>query len=168
VVLVPAALLLFGGEHDTRWTGDTWWLLPVRVLSSLLAIAGLWLVVTTVRLFARVGEGTLAPWDATRRLVVQGPYRHVRNPMISGVLMLVTAIGLRPGSRLVLGWAALFWAVNTLYFVVSEEPGLRRRFGVDYARYTSQVRRWIPRLRGWDPPLETPVDDDPGAPEDSA
>src|SRR5688572_17152474 len=37
-----------------------------------------------VWLFARVGQGTLAPWDPTQRLVAVGPYRHVRNPMISG------------------------------------------------------------------------------------
>ena len=50
-----------------------------------------------VALFARVGEGTLAPWDPTRRLVVESPYRRVRNPMISAVLAVLT------GEALVLG-----------------------------------------------------------------
>ena len=43
-------------------------------------------MVATIRLFVTVGKGTLAPWEPPQRLVVQGVYRHVRNPMISGVL----------------------------------------------------------------------------------
>ncbi len=29
-----------------------------------------------------------APWDPTQRLVVRGVYRYVRNPMISGVVLI--------------------------------------------------------------------------------
>ena len=47
---------------------------------------GLLLMTATIRLFVTVGKGTLAPWEPPQRLVVQGVYRHVRNPMISGVL----------------------------------------------------------------------------------
>ncbi len=30
--------------------------------------------------FARVGKGTLAPWDPTTNLIAAGPYAYVRNP----------------------------------------------------------------------------------------
>jgi protein-S-isoprenylcysteine O-methyltransferase Ste14 len=54
--------------------------------AGLLAIAlGLALFAASLRRFAGDGRGTLAPWDPPRRLVVRGPYRFVRNPMISGV-----------------------------------------------------------------------------------
>ena len=46
---------------------------------------GFALPVWTVKLFVTVGQGTLAPWDPTSKLVVRGPYSHVRNPMITGV-----------------------------------------------------------------------------------
>jgi hypothetical protein len=46
-----------------------------------LVCLGLVLMVATIRLFVVVGRGTLAPWNPTKRLVVQGVYRHVRNPM---------------------------------------------------------------------------------------
>jgi protein-S-isoprenylcysteine O-methyltransferase Ste14 len=46
-------------------------------------------------------------------------------------------------------WAALFLVNNHVYFVLSEEPGLLRRFGEDYARYCREVPRWIPRWRAY-------------------
>src|SRR2546423_6136989 len=52
---------------------------------------GLALFISSLRRFAGEGRGTLAPWDPPRRLVVAGPYRYVRNPMISGVIFLLAA-----------------------------------------------------------------------------
>jgi protein-S-isoprenylcysteine O-methyltransferase Ste14 len=98
-------------------------------------------------LFARVGEGTLAPWDPTRKLVVRGPYRHVRNPMITGVLAILLGEAALFGSWPLLVWAFGFFALNAIYMPLVEEPGLVRRFGDDYVRYRRNVPRWLPRLR---------------------
>jgi protein-S-isoprenylcysteine O-methyltransferase Ste14 len=51
-------------------------------IGALLFIAGLALFVSTLFLFATEGRGTLAPWDPPKHLVVRGPYRFVRNPMM--------------------------------------------------------------------------------------
>src|SRR5689334_563322 len=48
---------------------------------GLLAL-GLVLFGASLRRFATEGDGTLAPWDPPRRLVVRGPYAYVRHPMI--------------------------------------------------------------------------------------
>ena len=69
-------------------------------------MAGFALWVWTVRLFARIGRGTLAPWDPTERLVVEGPYAHVRNPMITGVLAVLLGEALIFGSTAIAIWAA--------------------------------------------------------------
>jgi len=98
-----------------------------------------------VVLFARIGEGTLAPWDPTRRLVAVGPYAYVRNPMISGVAAMLTGEALLFRSLALAGWAAAFIAVNHAYFLLAEEPGLERRFGAAYAEYKQRVPRWLPR-----------------------
>jgi protein-S-isoprenylcysteine O-methyltransferase Ste14 len=124
---------------------------PLFAFGGLLVAVGLLLFVTTVVLFARIGQGTLAPWDATSRLVVRGPYRHVRNPMISGVLFVLLGEAAVLGSPALLIWATAFLAVNAVYMPLFEEPGLKRRFGKDYETYAAHVPRWLPRLRPWEP-----------------
>ena len=148
--IVPA-LLALTGDVDIGWglpAAVAW--LPV-VVGVALAALGLFLIAWTVSLFARVGEGTLAPWDPTARLVVVGPYRHVRNPMISGVLLLVLGEAAVLGSLAVLVWFGCVLLVNAFYLPLVEEAGLRRRFGSDYERYRANVPRWLPRPRPWDP-----------------
>jgi hypothetical protein len=53
------------------------------------------------------------------------------------------------GSARLAEWAVAFFAINHLYFLLSEEPGLQRRFGAEYAAYRRNVPRWIPRWRAW-------------------
>jgi len=120
---------------------------PLVVLGAAVAVLGLALIVQTVALFASVGKGTLAPWDPTERLVVRGPYRRVRNPMISGVLCVLLGEALAFGSVAVLVWFAIVFALNAVYFPLIEEPDLQRRFGADYEAYRAAVPRWLPRLR---------------------
>jgi protein-S-isoprenylcysteine O-methyltransferase Ste14 len=110
---------------------------------------GLLLIVQTIALFASVGRGTLAPWDPTSRLVVRGPYRYVRNPMISGVLFVLLGEAALFGSLALLLWFGLVLAVNAVYMPLVEEPSLQRRFGEGYERYRAHVPRWIPRVRPW-------------------
>lgn len=126
---------------------------PVPALLGALLIAlGVALVVWTVKLFATIGEGTLAPWDATTKLVVRGPYRHVRNPMIGGVACILGGEAALFSSWPVLVLLGTFLVVNAIYFPLVEEPGLRRRFGEEYDLYRANVRRWLPRVRPWDGP----------------
>lgn len=139
VVAVPYWLLTSFASLDPRWTA----LRPVGVA---LFACGFALFAWCLALFARVGKGTLAPWDPTRELVAVGPYRHVRNPMISGVAMMLAGETLIFGSWLLALWAVLFVLVNHVYFLASEEPGLERRFGESYRIYKAKVPRWLPRL----------------------
>lgn len=121
------------------------------VLALPLLAAGLALFVATVRLFARQGEGTLAPWDPTRKLVVEGPYRYVRNPMITGVAFVLLGEALLLAAPALGLWFVVFSAVNAVYIPRAEEPGLVKRFGAEYERYRAHVPRWIPRRRPWRP-----------------
>jgi protein-S-isoprenylcysteine O-methyltransferase Ste14 len=110
-----------------------------------LVAAGLWLLVSTIRLLVVEGQGTLAPWDPTRRLVVQGIYRRVRNPMISGVIAILLGESALFASPALLAWCGLAALVNLIYILRVEEPGLVQRFGAEYDAYRRNVPRWVPR-----------------------
>jgi protein-S-isoprenylcysteine O-methyltransferase Ste14 len=111
------------------------------VLGAVGAAIALWCVFT----FASSGKGTPAPFDPPRRLVIQGPYRLVRNPMYIGAGLALASAALFFESLPVLGYAGLFLLATHLFAVLYEEPTLRRTFGPDYEAYCRQVRRWLPR-----------------------
>ena len=138
VTIAVPALLLSGEDAELA----SW---PGVVAGAALILAGVAMWLWTARLLARIGKGTLAPWDPTRHLVVEGPYRHVRNPMISGVAAVLLGEALLFASAGVLTWFALVVVINTAYFVLSEEPGLEERFGDEYREYKRSVPRWVPR-----------------------
>jgi protein-S-isoprenylcysteine O-methyltransferase Ste14 len=158
VIILPGTVLLFVPGAILWATATTTWAEnPASAgdwpfwLAVVLFVPGMILAGWTSRLFLRVGEGTPVPWEPPKNLVVRGPYCYVRNPMISGVMILLVAEALVLRSWPIFLWAALFCVVNTIYFMWSEEPGLERRFGEDYRRYKASVPRWIPRVRPWEP-----------------
>src|SRR5204862_5613266 len=89
-----------------------------------LGAVGLALFTASVFYFWSRGRGTLAPWDPPRQFVVDGPYRFVRNPMISGVLLVLLAEACILRSRAHAEWMALFAAINAMYIPILEEPML--------------------------------------------
>jgi protein-S-isoprenylcysteine O-methyltransferase Ste14 len=149
VLALPGVVTVAVPALIVWWTGAD--LSPAAVIGIPLIAAGALLMATTIRLFVSVGRGTLAPWDPTKRLVVLGPYRYVRNPMISGVLfvLLGEAVAFASLPLFVLFGAA--FAINAAYIPLVEERGLEERFGEDYRTYKSRVPRWLPRLRPWSP-----------------
>ena len=77
------------------------------------------------------------------RILVEGPYRHVRNPMYLGHLIFM------------LGLAVLFWsafalalaAARAVWFhrrVLRDEARLEALFGAQYAAYRARTPRWLP------------------------
>jgi protein-S-isoprenylcysteine O-methyltransferase Ste14 len=123
----------------------------VAAIGIAVAATGLYLAAGSMMRFFSDGDGTLAPWDPPRKLVVRGMYRYVRNPMISGVLGLLLGEAIFFGSRPIFEWFVFFAALNAIYMPLWEEPGLLARFGDDYLAYKRHVPRWIPRLTPWQP-----------------
>lgn len=142
-VLTPAILLYLSGW---QWGDGCLWRLMVGAICLL---AGLTLAIWTIRLFQNKGKGTLAPWDATKHLITSGPYAYVRNPMITGIFLILTGEACLLGSYAIGIWTVLFLVINLIYFPLSEEPGLRARFGKEYDTYCQNVPRYIPRLTPW-------------------
>jgi protein-S-isoprenylcysteine O-methyltransferase Ste14 len=127
----------------------------LRVDFSRSAIIGWLLVAAGVALylacafwgFALRGRGTPAPIDPPKKLVVEGPYRVVRNPMYWSVAFVILGEALAFRSLPLAEIGIVFYAVTMLFVLVYEEPILRRKFGAEYEAYCRQVPRWFPRLR---------------------
>ena len=128
------------------------------VLSGIVLLGiGAALFVSSLHRFVVEGHGTLAPWDPPRQLVVRGPYRYVRNPMISGVVFLLAAEAALLRSQPHALWAVGFLVINMIYIPLLEEPMLAMRFGREYDEYRRHVRRFLPRLRPWEGRAERAV-----------
>jgi protein-S-isoprenylcysteine O-methyltransferase Ste14 len=151
-IVVPALLVLPGGLRAPHLApGLTAALITV---GCLLIAAGLGLMLWTNVLFDRVGEGTLGLGNVMGEpvhLVVRGPYRHVRNPMITGVLCILLGEAAVTGSGSLLAWFAIFFAFQATAIRFWEEPHLAGRYGDEYVQYRRNVPRWIPRATAWDP-----------------
>ena len=140
LIYLPARLLSWSGIVRPTTIGVTQ--VAGMVIGAAGAAVALWCILT----FATIGRGTPAPFDPPRRLVIQGPYRFVRNPMYIGAGLALAGAALFYGSWPLLGYAGLFFLVTHLFVVWYEEPTLRQTFGPEYEAYCHEVRRWWPRV----------------------
>ena len=117
---------------------------PLQFAGLLPMALGVAILFICIRDFTVLGRGTLAPIDPPTRLVVQGLYRYVRNPMYVGGLILLLGEALLFRSTAILVWAAVWFTFINGMVVFYEEPVLRRKFGESYEQYRTTVRRWVP------------------------
>ncbi|MFN8177775.1 MAG: isoprenylcysteine carboxylmethyltransferase family protein [bacterium] len=120
---------------------------PVEAAGIAIGVAGGALASWCILTFVIVGRGTPAPFDPPRRLVVTGPYRHVRNPMYIGGGLALAGAAVFFRSVALLGYAGVFLALMHAFVVWYEEPTLRRLFGDEYRAYRDSARRWVPLRR---------------------
>lgn len=147
VVTVVIPLWLARRSNVGLSIGSTPSHLLVQLVGLVVSAVGFVLFVTSLGRFAAEGQGTLAPWDPPRHLVVRGPYRYVRNPMISGVVFILLGQTLILMSASHLIWAVIFIAMNLIYIPLFEEPQLQKRFDGEYVEYCRNVPRLLPRLQ---------------------
>jgi protein-S-isoprenylcysteine O-methyltransferase Ste14 len=140
-----------------EWNWD--WALPLQVIGALMLATsvgiGVWaagnmgwarLLFASALFPSVIGSEDRVP----QRLVVEGPYRYVRNPLYDtdvGVILGTALLTLKWG-LVILAAAYLLQLGMQLYL---EERELRVRFGETYARYCRLVPRFVPRLRPVDP-----------------
>jgi protein-S-isoprenylcysteine O-methyltransferase Ste14 len=86
----------------------------------------------------------LAISPRTERLVVTGPYRNTRNPMVFGALSIYYSIALFLGTVGGLLILLLFSVLVPVYLKRAEEPRLRSEFGKEYEEYTKRVSMIVP------------------------
>jgi protein-S-isoprenylcysteine O-methyltransferase Ste14 len=106
--------------------------------------AGMLIALSCIFTFVLIGRGTPAPFDPPRRLVIQGPYRFVRNPMYIGAVLALAGAALFYRAVSLLIYAGVFLLISHLFVVLYEESKLAATFGPDYEAYCRSVRRWLP------------------------
>ena len=119
----------------------------VKIPFSVLFIAvGIAVTGWSVFHFVKV-KGTPVPFNPPPKLVKTGPYRYARNPMLTGVFILLLGIGFAVDSfSLVFFFTPLFVLINVWELKRIEEPELIKRLGNDYIEYKNQTPMFIPRF----------------------
>jgi protein-S-isoprenylcysteine O-methyltransferase Ste14 len=155
--LTPVGLAVFGGTLVIVVVGgmatDRALQLPAllpAVLGLVLGIpllgAGACLTGWCVWRFSNA-RGTPVPMNPPEALVTSGPYRWVRNPMVTGVFAVLAGLGLLLQSiGIVLIWTPAYVLLHWVELKRVEEPELVRRFGDAYLDYQRQVPMFLPRL----------------------
>jgi protein-S-isoprenylcysteine O-methyltransferase Ste14 len=115
----------------------------VAYAGIVLAVAGGAIALGCILTFVLVGRGTPAPFDPPRKLVVNGPYRYVRNPMYIGAALALSGAALFYRSAPLFGYAVVFLLVAHVFVVSYEEPTLVRLFGAEYEAYRVRAGRWL-------------------------
>lgn len=122
---------------------------PISLILSLFILGlGLILFINSIIVFYKIGKGTLMPISQihTQKLVISGPYKYVRNPMIIGVILIILSETLVFSSVPLLIYTLVFFVVNLIYIPLFEEKGMEKRFGQDFLDYKKKVRGWVPCL----------------------
>jgi protein-S-isoprenylcysteine O-methyltransferase Ste14 len=117
-----------------------------QIFAGLILLCGLFMVVWVSIAFVRKGQGTPIPIDPPTRLVVEGLYRYVRNPMYVGAILILLSEVIFFRSGWLLLYALGLWTALHTFLVAFEEPQLKQRFGTDFAQYMESVPRWLPQI----------------------
>ena len=110
----------------------------------LLLVIGTVILFRSIWSFAHVGRGTLAPFDETKKLVVDGLHRYVRNPMYIGVILMLLAESWFYWSSGLLIYTAICFFVANIIVIGYEENRLKYKYGEEFLRYCERVNRWTP------------------------
>jgi protein-S-isoprenylcysteine O-methyltransferase Ste14 len=116
----------------------------MRSAGYLVVLLGLALAVRSGLLLAGRGRPRRGEQPA---LVIAGPYRRMRNPLLLGFVIMAVGLALSATSVLLAGVAFLVAVAAHLWVVCFEEGRLRERFGPTYDAYQRHVPRWLPRPR---------------------
>jgi len=114
----------------------------LRYVGSILVIASFAIMPPVLRRFRRAGT----PFDVRKpatALITDGPYRFSRNPTYLSLTLLYVGVGALLDSAWTLILVVPLLVAMDRWIVMREERHLEARFGEQYRRYKSTVRRWL-------------------------
>jgi protein-S-isoprenylcysteine O-methyltransferase Ste14 len=145
LVAAPISAAALSSSPLQAWEG---------VLGGGLLAGGALLRILSVR---RIGKRARVRTSGAARLLCEGPFARVRNPLYVANLEIAAGACVLSGLE---AWtlAAVLYVLLVYHFVVrGEEVTLRDLFGERYDRYLERVPRWLPRLRAAEPIESSPA-----------
>jgi len=158
MLLTPIGFILFGvftglfvvlAMLTDRWLSLPWPLpgSPSWFIAMLFLIVGTGQMAWSALHFLKV-KGTPVPFNPPPELVTKGPYRFSRNPMLTGVFILLFGIGFAVKSlSLIVFFTPLYILANVSELKAIEEPELVKRLGEAYIAYRRRTPMFIPGMR---------------------
>jgi protein-S-isoprenylcysteine O-methyltransferase Ste14 len=149
--LIPWALRRAARAFDHRMGRQ---LIPVTGARVTLAIGlsffGLLFGVWSIVVQKAIGKG--GPLEVagievspkTQNLVVTGPYKYSRNPMLFGACAFYYGVAIYLNSVIATALVTLFTTCMLIFVKLSEEPRLLKDFGSDYEEYRRHVSMFVP------------------------
>jgi protein-S-isoprenylcysteine O-methyltransferase Ste14 len=125
-----------------RLGANNWWAFgfALGLIVSGVVLRG-WAIFSLGRYFRRTV--TIEP---EQRLVRHGPYRWLRHPSYTGLLLVFAGFGLAIGSWVGAVAALLIALAGTLPRIRVEEAALAEKFGDDYSEYARATDRLVPSV----------------------
>lgn len=141
LLFLPSAPLF-----NPRWWGPAWYYWPLTI-GLLITLSGELVRGATIGLAYIIRGGKNGKVYA-EALVTTGIFRHCRNPLYVGNILMLLGVGILANSFLFVVIVMPLFGIIYHAIVLAEERFLRGKFGSEFDRYSRQVNRWVPSLRG--------------------
>jgi len=151
IVLVPSIIYIITSLFDNVYrieiiqnTIIRWIIIVILLVIGL--IYGIWSVIiqNTIGEGGPVEIGNIEISPKTKNLVVSGPYKYTRNPMLFGTLLIYLAFALFINSITSVVLVSAIFVFMLSVVVKMEEKRLLKDFGNQYEEYRKKVSMFIP------------------------
>jgi protein-S-isoprenylcysteine O-methyltransferase Ste14 len=140
-VLLILCIVIMTGFH---------WLMPVKdlipypfnLVGLVFLFAGSAISVWTGKVFKK-RKTEIHTFKEPRKLVTDGPFRHSRNPIYLGFVLLLTGVCILFGTVSPIIVVVAFIIITDRWYIKYEEKKMEAVFGDQYLKYRGRVRKWI-------------------------
>jgi protein-S-isoprenylcysteine O-methyltransferase Ste14 len=135
-----AAAALLGSAGLLPFPGGGVW---PAVLGLALVAAGLWLRAWSIAVLGKYFQYRIEV-QAEHRVVTDGPYRYVRHPSYTAMMLVLVGIALTSGDALSLVAVAIIGGAGLAVRIRAEERQLTEALGPEYEHFAAQRKRLVP------------------------
>lgn len=116
---------------------------PLWLGGSLFVVGGIIGLVGLIQFYRQSTSINPHQPDNASSLIDSGIYRFSRNPMYVALLLILISYGIYLGDILAILILPLFVLYMNYFQIIPEEKALQQKFGKEFEKYQSKVRRWI-------------------------